>query len=651
MQTLKILKVGDEFDRQTLPSLLAELHYDQKALVAQPGEFALRGSVVDIYPLTYRSPVRLEFEADRLVSIRDFSPLDGKSLTAFEEVFLLPMTDIFRRKRSKLREQFENFEALTESRDLQAGDYVVHLEFGIGRFVGTKALQIKNVRKRRLAVEYADREILYFELEEPLERYIGGEGYAPKLTRLHTRDWERVKEKTRRAVAGIAHDLLEVQAKRSVERGLSFPPDNDWQRQFEAEFPFEETPDQLRAIEEVKKDLESVRPMDRLICGDVGYGKTEVAMRAAFKAVTAGKQVAILVPTTILAEQHYLVLKKRVSHFPVTVEVLSRYRSRQEQAKVLQATVRGSVDILIGTHRLLSRDVQFKDLGLIVIDEEQRFGVRHKERLKQYRAMVEVLTLTATPIPRTLYLSLMGVRDMSVINTPPQTRLAVETHVLEYSDEKIREALIREAARGGQSYFVHNRVESIEKIHTRLCQTVPDIKFGVAHGQMRAGELELVMKSFLEGRIDCLISTNIIESGIDIPNANTIIVNRADAFGLADLYQLRGRVGRYHEKRQAYAYLLVPKNWVLSRDAEKRLNAIERFTQLGSGFKIAMEDLEIRGAGNILGHEQSGFIHAVGFDLYCRMLRQAVKAAEQEPVSKKGQGLLQNPPECAIKTS
>jgi len=628
MQNLKTLKVGDSFERAEWPSIFSGLHYERKEHVGQPGEFALRGSVVDIYPVTYRSPVRLEFEADRLVSIRDFSPADGKSLTAFDEVFLLPVTDIFKKKMSRLREQFENFEALTENRDLEPGDTVVHLEYGIGRFLGTKAIQVKGIRKRRLAVEYADREILYFEPEEPLERYIGGEGYCPKLTRLHTRDWERIKERTRKAVVGIAHDLIEVQAKRSLEKGFAFPKDNEWQALFEAEFTFEPTPDQIQAIGEVKKDMESTRPMDRLLCGDVGYGKTEVAMRAAFKAVTAGKQVAILVPTTVLAEQHYLVLKQRMRNFPFTVEVLSRFRNRKEHVRALQETARGAVDILIGTHRLLSRDVQFKDLGLIIIDEEQRFGVRHKERLKQYRALVEVLTLTATPIPRTLYLSLMGVRDMSVINTPPKTRLAVDTHVLEYSDAKAAEALRRETARGGQCYFVHNRVQSIDKMHEKLREMTPEIRFGVAHGQMPASELESVMRAFLEKQIDCLISTNIIESGIDIPNANTILVNRADTFGLADLYQLRGRVGRYREKRQAYAYFFVPKNWVLSRDAEKRLNAIERFTQLGSGFKIAMEDLEIRGAGNILGHEQSGFIHAVGFDLYCRMLRQAVHEAE-----------------------
>ncbi len=630
----KVLKVGDSFPRAALEDFVFNLHYEKKDFVAHPGEFSLRGATLDIYPVTYRSPVRLEFEADRLVSIRDFSPVDGQVYTVFEEVFILPVTDPFRKKISRLREKFEAFESLSDSTDLKAGDYVVHLEYGIGRFLGTKTIQIKGQRKRHLAVEYADREILYFDMHEPLERYIGGEGYAPKLTRIHTKDWQRVKERTRRAVVSVARDLLEVQAKRSVEKGFAFPKDQEWQSQFEAEFPFEETPDQATAISEVKADMESAKPMDRLLCGDVGYGKTEVAMRAAFKAVTGGRQVAILVPTTVLAEQHYLVLKQRLRTFPVTVEVLSRFRGRREQLGIMRAAREGAVDILIGTHRLLSKDVQFKDLGLVVIDEEQRFGVRHKEKLKKYRAVVDVLTLTATPIPRTLYLSLMGVRDMSVINTPPKNRLAVETYVLEYSDQRIVQGMRREFERGGQCYFVHNRVASIEKIHAQLVKLMPDVRFGVAHGQMDPQELEAVMKAFMEQKLDCLLSTNIIESGLDIPNVNTIFVNRADAFGLADLYQLRGRVGRFREKRQAYAYFLVPKNWVLTRDAEKRLAAIERFTELGSGFKIAMEDLEIRGAGNILGHEQSGFIHAVGFDLYCRMLRQAVQEEQGDKVPK-----------------
>jgi transcription-repair coupling factor (superfamily II helicase) len=369
--------------------------------------------------------------------------------------------------------------------------------------------------------------------------------------------------------------------------------------------------------------------MDRLLAGDVGYGKTEVAIRAAFKAVTAGKQAAVLVPTTVLAEQHFHVFKKRMKNFPVTVESLSRFRSAKDIRGVVASLKEGTTDIVIGTHRLLSKDVQFKDLGLLVIDEEQRFGVKHKERLKQMRAEVDIMTLTATPIPRTLYMSLLGVRDMSAINTPPKMRVPVETYVIEYNDQTVKRAFERELARNGQIYFIHNRVASIEKVHAHLKELMPQVRFAVAHGQMHADELEMVMEAFEERKVDCLIATSIIESGIDIPNVNTILVNRADLFGLADLYQLRGRVGRYHEKRQAYAYFMVPQNWIMPKDAEKRLAAIERFTELGSGFKIALEDLEIRGAGNLLGHEQSGFIHAVGFDLYCKMLKTAIEDAKK----------------------
>lgn len=629
------LKVGETIEREKLESLLFSLHYQKRDFVSQSGEFAVRGGSVDIYPVTYRAPVRLEFQLDSIVSIRDFSPADGKTLTRFEEVFLIPVSEQFRKKIQRFRERFESFEPLTELRDIQPGDFVVHLKYGIGRFLGTKVLEIRGEKFKHLAIEYADKEILYLDMSEPLERYIGGEGHAPKLTKLNTKEWERIKERTRKAVHSIARDLLELQAKRSVGKGFAFPKDQPWQEEFEKEFPFEETPDQEKAVKEVKEDMESRRPMDRLLCGDVGYGKTEVAFRAAFKAVMGGKQVAMLVPTTVLAEQHYLLLKDRVRNFPVTVEVLSRFRPRKEQSGIVASLKQGAADILIGTHRLLSEDIQFRNLGLVIIDEEQRFGVRHKEKLKKLRELVDVLTLTATPIPRTLYLALMGGRDMSVISTPPKTRLPIETYVIEYDDQKIRQALDCEFTRKGQAYFVHNRVQSIEKVWRHLKELMPHARFGMAHGQMPTESLESVMRDFLEREIDCLITTNIIESGIDIPNVNTIVINRADRFGLADLYQLRGRVGRFHEKRQAYAYLVVPKNWVLTIEAEKRLAAIERFTELGSGFKVALEDLEIRGAGNLLGHEQSGFIHAVGFDLYCRMLRQSIGEQKKSKSARK----------------
>ena len=626
------VRVGDEIGRDGLIEQLMRLRYEESETAHSPGEFSRRGGIVDVYPVSYRAPIRVLFSYDRIDSIRDFSVQDGKSLTAFEELFLLPATDTFLKQKSRLRERFESFEPLTELRDIRPGDYVVHLKYGIGTFLGSKIMKLSGVPKRHLAIEYADREILYIpaDTQEPLERYIGAGSKKPKLTKLHSTQWARVKEKTRVAVEGIARGMLKLQALRTASDGFLFKPDDDWQRQFEDEFPFEETVDQEKAIQDVKRDMESKKPMDRLLCGDVGYGKTEIAFRAAFKAVMNGRQVAFLVPTTILAEQHYVVLTRRLKNFPVRVDLLSRYKSKAAQQKAVKALARGEVDIIIGTHRLLSKDVHIPKLGLVVIDEEQRFGVRHKERLKELRALVDVLTLTATPIPRTLYLSMLGVRDMSVINTPPKARLPIRTEILEFDDDRVRQAIQSELGRKGQVYFVHNRVESIERIYDHLRRLMPQVKFGVAHGQMKTDALERVMSDFIDGKIECLISTNIIESGLDIPNANTILINRSDAFGLADLYQLRGRVGRYPTARQAYAYFLIPRNWVMTRDAEKRLAAIERFSELGAGFKVAMEDLEIRGAGNILGEEQSGFIYQVGFDLYCRMLRRAIEEEKKE---------------------
>ena len=628
---IKRLKIGTEIPLHQLEELLIGIKYHRKEFVALPGEFAMRGGTVDVYPVTYRLPVRLEFHGETLSQIRDFSLVDGHTQTTFEEVFLIPLSDLLQKKIRRLEERLESFEPVMGTKELDRGDFVVHIQYGIGRFLGTKTIQMQGKKTRCFAIEYAEKEILYLSMEEPLERYVGGSGLAPKLTKLNTKEWERIKQRTKNALHRVAKDLLEIQAKRSLLKGLAFPKDTPWQEQFEAEFPFEETPGQKRAIDEVKKDMESDSSMDRLLCGDVGYGKTEVAMRAAFKAVMGGKQAAFLVPTTILAEQHYILLKDRSKSFPVTVELLSRFQTPKEQKMIAASLQKGSTDIVIGTHRLLSKDIQFKDLGLVIIDEEQRFGVRHKEKLKQLRTQVDVLTLTATPIPRTLHMALLGVRDMSVIDTPPENRLPVETCVMEYHENIIKQAIEREMARSGQVYFVHNRVQSIERVHERLKKLLPGIRLGVMHGQMNVENLEGVLKNFLKGEIDCLVSTNIIESGLDIPNVNTLIVDRADCFGLADLYQLRGRVGRFKDKRQAYAYFLVPKDWVMTQDAEKRLQAIEKFTQLGSGFKIAMEDLEIRGAGNLLGHEQSGFIHAVGFDLYCRMLKKAVEESKKLP--------------------
>jgi len=625
------LRVGETIARDELLVQLAALNYREQKAVEEPGDYAVRGAVIDVFPLSYRAPLRIHFHLDQIESIRDYSIHEGKNLTSFEELFLLPVTESFLKRRARLRAHYEDYEVVSELGQIRIGDYVVHLDYGIGQFLGTKTLKISGQLQKCLAIQYANEEIIYlpFSQHELLERYIGVEGKRPRLTRLHGKEWVKIKERTRLAVRGIARDMVNLQAKRSFMPGFGFPEDSDLQSEFENTFPYEETPDQRKATDEIKRDMESSKPMDRLLCGDVGYGKTEIAARAAFKAVTAGKQVAFLVPTTLLAEQHYLTFKRRLKEMPVEVELLSRYRDPKNQKQVIAKVKEGKIDIIIGTHRLLSKDVSFKELGLVIIDEEQRFGVRHKERLKFMRETVDVLTLTATPIPRTLYLSLLGVRDMSLIQTPPKQRLPIVTEVLEFDELRIRQTFERELERKGQIYFVHNRVQSIEKIHEFLKKLLPEVSFGVAHGQMPVSSLEQVMSRFTDGKIDCLISTNIIESGIDIPNVNTIFVNRADTFGLADLYQLRGRVGRFRTARQAFAYFMVPKNWVLTQDAEKRLSAIERFSELGSGIKIALEDLEIRGAGNVMGHEQSGFIYQVGFDLYCRMLKQAVEEAKQ----------------------
>jgi len=618
---------GQSLEKDMFLDRLYDLNYQQEQSVQSPGEFAHRGSIVDIYPISYRAPIRVNFRLDRIESIRDFSPSDGRSLTTFEELFLLPVSSVFQKRASRWRDHFETFEPLTELRDIHRGDFVVHMEYGIGKFLGSKMLEVAGQKKRHLAIEYQDREILYIptDTNTSLERYIGIGGRKPKLSKLNGKEWQRIKKKTRLALESLARDMLKLQAKRNTLKGIKFEKHQEWEKEFNDAFPFEETPDQLKAFKAVAHDMVSEKPMDRLICGDVGFGKTEVAIRAAFTAVTNEKQVVFLAPTTILAEQHYVVLKRRMQPFAVRIELLSRFRSKQEQKEVVEQVKAGAVDVVVGTHRLLSRDVQFKDLGLVVVDEEQRFGVKHKERIKQFRELVDVLTLTATPIPRTLYMSLLGVRDMSIINTPPQQRLSVLTEILEFDDSQITKAIQTELDRKGQVYFVHNRVQSIEKIYHHLKKLLPNVTFGVAHGQMEPKALEKVMTQFIDGKIDCLISTNIIESGLDIPNVNTILINRADRFGLSDLYQLRGRVGRYHEQRQAYAYLFVPRNWVMTQDAKKRFTAIERFSELGSGFKIAMEDLEIRGVGNILGSEQSGFIYQVGFDLYCRMLQKIIE--------------------------
>jgi transcription-repair coupling factor (superfamily II helicase) len=514
--------------------------------------------------------------------------------------------------------------------ELNEGDYVVHLEHGIGKFAGLRQFATDGKEEEVLTLEFDEGARLYVPLEQSflVSRYVGVGKRAPALSSLGDARWAKAKKNAEQAIFSYAAQLLSIHAQRETTQGFAFPQDSKWVHEFEASFLYKETPDQLTAIAATKTDMESERPMDRLICGDVGFGKTEVAIRAAFKAVMGGKQVAVLAPTTVLAQQHYHTFRERMSDYPVRVEMLSRFRTRQEQNKTVKELREGSVDIVIGTHRLISGDVEFKDLGLVVIDEEQRFGVKHKERFKEIFKLVDVLTLSATPIPRTLYLSLMGAKDMSILETAPANRIPTETIICGYDERVIRDAIQREVSRQGQVYFLHNRVQTIEKTAKRIAELCPGVRVTIGHGQMDEDQLEDVMARFVDGKTDVLVSTTIIESGLDIPNANTIIIDRADRFGLADLYQLRGRVGRAQMK--AYAYLMLPRDMMTEGAARKRINAIKQYSTLGAGFKIAMRDLEIRGAGNVLGTAQSGHIVAIGFDLYCQLLKQAVTKLKGE---------------------
>ena len=519
----------------------------------------------------------------------------------------------------------ERHRAQIDFSELNEDDLVVHLEHGVARFAGLMRIPTTtNGEQEVLALEFADEAKLYVPLEQAylVSRYVGVGKRSPQLSSLADSKWARAKKNAASSIFDYAGKMLAVQAERETVPGHAFGPDTKWQREFEHSFPFRETPDQMKAIIDAKIDMEQPRPMDRLICGDVGFGKTEVAIRAAFKAVMDGRQVAVLAPTTVLAQQHFEVFRQRMLDYPVRIEMLSRFRSQSEQRKILELLRQGGVDIVIGTHRLISGDVVFKDLGLVVIDEEQRFGVLHKEKFKELFKLVDVLTLSATPIPRTLYLSLVGVKDMSTIETPPLNRLPVETIVCGYDERIIRDAINRELERQGQVYFLHNRVQTIDRVREKIVDLVPQARVEIGHGQMDSDELEEVMARFVAGKIDVLVCTTIIESGLDIPNANTIVIDRADRFGLADLYQLRGRVGRAEHK--AYAYLLLPREMMTIGAARKRINAIKQYSSLGAGFRIAMRDLEIRGAGSILGTAQSGHIMAIGFDLYCQLLKQAV---------------------------
>lgn len=535
--------------------------------------------------------------------------------------------DIFGAKaRARKRKQKKySGKAIQSFNELNVGDYVVHENHGLGIYKGIEKIQVDKVTKDFIKIEYGDGGNLYVPASgmDVLQKYAGQDAKKPKLNKLNSSEWKKTKSRVKGAVQEIAKELVLLYAKRQELQGYTFGPDTVWQHEFEELFPFEETQDQLRAIEDVKRDMESNKIMDRLVCGDVGYGKTEIAIRAAFKAVNDGKQVAFLVPTTILAQQHYNTLIERLGDFPVTVEMLSRFRTPAQQKKALALLKKGQVDIIVGTHRLLSKDVEFKNLGLLIVDEEQRFGVAHKEKIKQIKGNVDVLTLSATPIPRTLHMSLVGIRDMSVLEEPPIDRLPIQTFVMEHNNEIIREAINRELARGGQVYFVYNRVKDIDEMAAQIMQLVPDANVAFAHGQMSERELENIMMSFISGEIDVLVATTIIETGLDISNVNTIIIDNADQMGLSQLYQLRGRVGR--SNRTSFAFLMYKRNKMLKEIAEKRLAAIREYTELGSGIKVAMRDLEIRGAGNLLGAAQSGHMEAVGYDLYCKMLNEAVR--------------------------
>ena len=567
----------------------------------------------------------------------------GNLLRGFDypelELSIISDKDIFgetRRKRSGKAVRKKGVAKITSFAELKPGDYVVHANHGIGVYKGIKQMAAGGTTRDYLDIVYDKGDKLYVPVDQLdlVQKYIGSEGNSPKINKLGGAEWQKAKAKARKSINEIAQDLVKLYAARATLKGHSFGKDTEWQRQFEDEFPYEETPDQLASLEEIKRDMESDKPMDRLLCGDVGYGKTEVAIRAAFKAVMDGKQVAFLVPTTILADQHYNNFIKRFSGFPIKIDMISRFRTPKQQKATLQALKEGNVDILIGTHRLVSKDIVFKDLGLLIVDEEQRFGVAQKEKIKGMKKNVDVLTLSATPIPRTLHMSLTGVRDISVIETPPEDRYPIQTYVVEQNDQLIRDAILREIGRGGQVYFVYNRVESIDSMANYIRDLVPECKVGIMHGQMTEKELETEMIAFMNKEYDVLVCTTIIETGIDISNVNTMIVHNADKMGLSQLYQLRGRVGRAN--RIAYAYFIYTKDKILTEVAEKRLKALKDFTELGSGFKIAMRDLEIRGAGNMMGSSQHGHMASIGYDLYCRMLEDTIKLIkgeiENEPI-------------------
>ncbi len=626
-EAIKIHK-DEIIDFSELSARLDAYGYQRVARIGRPGDYDRLGESISVYPLTFTDPLRLELSGSRIERLRTFDLATGKPLDEHGMVIILPIKGIYKKKLTTRARALSERAPIDSFVDIEPGDRVVHVEHGIGIYRGLERHRIDRRIIDHIVIEYAKKDFLHVPFNDLhlIQKYIGFEK-RPVIHTLGGAIWKRTKKRATQGIRTYALELLELAAQRQMKRGYAYSPDTDWQTELENAFPFDETPDQTRASGEVKRDMEMSRPMDRLICGDVGYGKTEIAIRAAFKAVTDGKQVAMLVPTTILAEQHFTTFSSRMRRYPIRIAMLSRFCSKKEQREIVAQLNNNQIDIIIGTHRLLSADISFHDLGLVIIDEEQRFGVRHKDRLKKMRLRVDVLTMTATPIPRTLYMSLMGARDMSLLETPPQHRLPIETIISPYRKAVLCEALDRELGRGGQLYCVTDKIKDLDARARDLRQCAPGARIAVAHGAMAPHTLEKTMRCFIDGTIDVLVSTTIIESGIDIPNANTIIICRADHFGLADLYQLRGRVGRF--KRQAYAYLLFSEKGPVTTHAENRLAAIHKFTALGSGFRIAMKDLEIRGAGNILGTQQHGYVNAIGFDLYCRLLRSSIESLKK----------------------
>jgi transcription-repair coupling factor (superfamily II helicase) len=621
------LYIKEPADLDEVVRSLDKYGYSRCKKISIEGDYSLVGDILVVYPVTFEYPVRIDLFGGKARSIESIDLASFKKITTHNGVIILPVSTLRRTKVKKRPMEMEMGEQPIESFvDIEPGDHVVHLDYGVGKYLGVQRIRREGVAKDYFVLEYKGGDKLYVEKKElhKMQRYISFHRRPPQLNSLKSgKKWESAKKRAAKGASKIAKDLLALQAKRESTVAYAFSEDTDWQKEVEEAFPYKETPDQLKATIVVKEDMERKRPMDRLLCGDVGYGKTEVALRAAFKAVMDNKQVAVLVPTTILAEQHTDTFRKRLKDHPVNIQMLNRFRTTAEQNEIVKGLKGGRVDIAIGTHRILSDDIEFKDLGLLIIDEEQRFGVKQKEKIKRMKVNVDILTLTATPIPRTLYLALMGGKDISVIETPPLERIPVHTEVLEYDKKTIREAIQQELARKGQVYYVHNRVETIDRIASGVSKLVPSARLMIGHGQMPSKVLEKTMLKFIRGEVDVLVCTTIVESGIDIPNANTMIVNQADKFGLADLYQLRGRIGRFD--RKAYAYFVVRDMETLTHEVQKRLHAIKKYQELGSGFKIAMHDLEMRGAGNILGVEQSGFIDQVGFDLYCRLLREELQ--------------------------